>query len=95
MAGRYDEQVFSQSGQLSIDSMWTIVHIGRMTEHEIISLIETQATSAGLSEATICERAVGNSRLYSRLKSGGGCSTKTITRLVNYFGPKVATGATQ
>lgn len=66
-----------------------------MTEHEIISLIETHAIAAGLSEATICERAVGNSRLYSRLKSGGGCSTKTITRLVNYFDPKEAERAAQ
>lgn len=56
-----------------------------MTENEIIDLIERQAKKSGLSEATICERAVGNSRLYSRLKAGGGCSTKTVARLKESF----------
>ena len=56
-----------------------------MTEQEIIQLIERQAKATGLSEATVCERAVGNSRLYSRLVSGGGCSTKTVARLTAHF----------
>lgn len=64
-----------------------------MTEQEIIELIEGQRDKTGLSEATLTERAVGNSRLYARLKAGGGCSTKTVARLKAYFethGPQEA-----
>jgi len=56
-----------------------------MTEKEIIALIEEQARNTNLSESTVCERAVGNTRLYSRLKAGGGCSTKTVARLKEHF----------
>ena len=33
-----------------------------MTEKEIIALIEEQARNTNLSESTVCERAVGNTR---------------------------------
>jgi hypothetical protein len=56
-----------------------------MEEQDIIRSVENCATKTGLAEATICERAVGNSRLYARLKDGGSCSYKTGRRLLTYI----------
>ena len=56
-----------------------------MTEHELINLIEKKSRWMGLSEATLCERAVGNSRLHSRLVGGGSCSLKTIAKLQKFL----------
>lgn len=45
-------------------------------QQNLINRIEAAAEASGLSAATICERAVGNSRLYDRLTNGGSCTYK-------------------
>lgn len=52
-----------------------------MTISEIIARIEDASDRLGLAPATVTFRAVNNSRLYARLKSGGGCGIDTAQRL--------------
>ncbi len=52
-----------------------------MTHSELISLIERHAESRGIAPATVTSRAVGNSRLYSRLKDGGSCTIEIAERI--------------
>lgn len=52
---------------------------------EFISRLEAFAASHGISPATVTSRAVGNSRLYARLKSGGDCGTRVIERVDKYM----------
>lgn len=54
-----------------------------MTHSELISEIERYATLQGIAPATVTSRAVGNSRLYARLKAGKGCTIKVATRLLS------------
>ncbi|WP_236635823.1 hypothetical protein [Paracoccus aminophilus] len=56
-----------------------------MTKAEIIAAIEHHAATAGVSPATVTGRAVGNSRLYSRMMAGGGCTVDVAERLLNYI----------
>jgi len=52
-----------------------------MTQNDLIQEIEAFAARRGVAPATVTSRAVGNSRLYSRMKSGGGCTLAIAERL--------------
>lgn len=52
-----------------------------MTRDMLISRIEAYAAKHGIAPATVTSRAVDNSRLYHRLKAGGGCNFTTVERL--------------
>lgn len=56
-----------------------------MTADDLITLIETYAAARGISPATVTSRAVGNSRLYDRLKNGGSCTLEVARRLQAYI----------
>lgn len=58
-----------------------------MQTQNLILAIEAFAASRGLSPATVTGRAVGNSRLYQRMKRGGGCTLATAERLLGYLAP--------
>jgi hypothetical protein len=56
-----------------------------MTRDQIISRIETFAAAQGIAPATVTSRAVGNSRLYRRMRQGGDCTTEVAARIVRYI----------
>lgn len=56
-----------------------------MTREALLARLEAHAQTHGISPATITSRAVGNSRLYSRLKAGGGCTLDVAQRLSDYM----------
>ena len=61
-----------------------------MTTEQLISEIEAYASDRGIAPATVTSRAVGNSRLYHRLKDGKSCTLGVAERLREYM----AAGAT-
>ncbi|MBL4929359.1 hypothetical protein [Fuscibacter oryzae] len=65
-----------------------------MTRDQIIAEIESYATARGLAPATVTSRAVGNSRLYHRLKAGAGCTLTIAERLRAYMAEHPADSAT-
>ncbi len=56
-----------------------------MTRDELIRAIEGFADAHGIAPATVTSRAVGNSRLYRRLKDGGDCTTEVLQRVVAHM----------
>lgn len=52
-----------------------------MTNEHLISEIEDCARIRAIAPATVTSRAVGNSRLYARLKAGGSCTLIVAERL--------------
>jgi hypothetical protein len=56
-----------------------------MTRDDLISAIEAFATAWGIAPATVTSRGVQNSRLYARLKSGGGCNLIIAEKLRAYM----------
>jgi len=52
-----------------------------MTIQKLISEIEAHARKSGIAPATVTSRAVGNSRLYARLKDGKSCTIDVAERL--------------
>ncbi|WP_294119567.1 hypothetical protein [Shimia sp.] len=54
-------------------------------QEKLVRRIEAASERAGLSAATICERAVRNSRLYDRLKSGGSCTYETGGKIHSFI----------
>ena len=56
-----------------------------MTNSQLISDIETYAAATGVAPATVTSRAVGNSRLYHRLKEGKSCTLDVAERLRIYM----------
>lgn len=56
-----------------------------MTREHLISEIETFAAATGVAPATVTSRAVGNSRLYHRLKAGKSCTLDVAARLRDYM----------
>lgn len=52
-----------------------------MTHEHLISEIEDCARRRSIAPATVTSRAVGNSRLYARLKAGGSCTLIVAERL--------------
>lgn len=56
-----------------------------MTTEQLISEIEAFASKKGIAPATVTSRAVGNSRLYHRLKGGKSCTLDVAERLRRYM----------
>lgn len=56
-----------------------------MTRDDLIFQIEQFAANNGVAPATVTSRAVGNSRLYRRLKAGGDCTLDIARRLIGYM----------
>ncbi|SEL41226.1 hypothetical protein SAMN04488032_1277 [Pacificibacter marinus] len=56
-----------------------------MKKQDIIIAVEAFAGNKGISPATVTSRAVGNSRLYARMKQGGDCTTEVAARLLAYI----------
>jgi len=56
-----------------------------MNKHQIITEIEAFATKHGLAPSTVTGRAVGNSRLYQRMKNDGDCTTEVAARVIRYI----------
>lgn len=56
-----------------------------MTRNDLIQEIEDFAARHKLAPATVTSRAVGNSRLYHRMKAGGGCNVIIAERLRNFM----------
>lgn len=52
-----------------------------MTIDALIQSIEAFAARRGWQPATVTSRAVQNSRLYARMKAGGGCTLRTAEKL--------------
>ena len=63
----------------------TIVPYPRMTKQDLITAIEDYSLRAGISPATTTGRAVGNSRLYARMVSGGSCTMDVAERVLAYI----------
>ena len=56
-----------------------------MTPHDLTLQIEAFAAEFGIAPATVTSRAVGNSRLYKTLKSGGDCTMGIASRVLSYM----------
>lgn len=56
-----------------------------MTREHLISEVEAFAERRGIAPATVTSRAVGNSRLYARLKAGKSCTLEVAERLRLYM----------
>jgi hypothetical protein len=56
-----------------------------MTRNELLTEIEVFAARHGIAPATVTSRAVSNSRLYQRMKSGGGCNVIIAEKLRAYM----------
>lgn len=56
-----------------------------MTPEHLIAQIEAFAAANGIAPATVTSRAVGNSRLYRRMKEGGGCNVRVANRLIEFM----------
>lgn len=56
-----------------------------MTEKELIRKIETYCEAAGIAPATLCGKAVGNSRLYANLVGDKGCTLRVAAKLSTYI----------
>ena len=64
-----------------------------MTREALLKLIEDYAHANDLAPATVTGRAVGNSRLYARLKGGGGCTIQVVQRLCSFIETSTAEDA--
>lgn len=56
-----------------------------MTNEDLIQRIDAAAAETGLSRKTICQKAVGNTRLYDSLKAGGSVTLTVAARLVDWL----------
>lgn len=56
-----------------------------MTRQDLLQEIEDFALRHGIAPATVTSRAVSNSRLYARMKAGGGCNVIIAERLREYM----------
>jgi len=66
-----------------------------MSTSDLISEIERHAQERGIAPATVTSRAVGNSRLYHRLKSGGDCTMTIAERLRAFMATDNTTDTTE
>ena len=64
-----------------------------MTNQQLISEIEAFASRNGIAPATVTSRAVGNSRLYHRLKDGKSCTLGVAERLREFMAAKASASA--
>lgn len=51
----------------------------------LLSEVDQFAEAHGISPATVTSKAVGNSRLYSRMRNGGSCTIRIAERLRAYM----------
>jgi len=56
-----------------------------MQRETLITAIEAHSIRFGVAPATITSRAVGNSRLYDRLKGGGDCTTTIAAKIISFI----------
>ena len=56
-----------------------------MTRTDLIHQIEDFAARHGVAPSTVTSRGVNNSRLYHRMKAGGGCNLIVADRLRAYM----------
>ncbi|PIE15155.1 MAG: hypothetical protein CSA68_07335 [Rhodobacterales bacterium] len=56
-----------------------------MTEQDLIQQVENYCEAAGLAPATLCRKAVGNSRLYKNLIDGKGCTIRVAAKLQEFI----------
>lgn len=56
-----------------------------MDNLHLIALAETYGSHVRRSEATISNHIAGHARLFSRLRSGKGCTVKTYQRALHWF----------
>lgn len=56
-----------------------------MTTDHLIAEIEAFAEARKIAPATVTSRAVGNSRLYARLKAGKSCTLTVAARLCQWM----------
>jgi hypothetical protein len=64
-----------------------------MDRTALIQAIEAHAAKRNLAPATITSRAVQNSRLYSRLKDGGDCTTEIAAKVLDWISGDQQAGA--
>jgi len=57
-------------------------------EQKILKAIDRYAKKTGLSEVTIGKRIANESGFYERLSNGGGITTRTYQRAVEWFSEK-------
>lgn len=55
-----------------------------MTRSQIIEAIEACAARRNIAPATVTSRAVGNSRLYERLRAGGDCTLDIAAKVIAF-----------
>ena len=56
-----------------------------MIQATLLKRIEDFAEGHGIAPATVTSRAVQNSRLYRRMKDGGGCTIAIAEKLTAYM----------
>ncbi|WP_420415901.1 hypothetical protein [Marinovum algicola] len=56
-----------------------------MTEQDLIKAVEHYCNASGLAPATLCRKAVGNSRLHKNLVDGKGCTLRVASRLKHFM----------
>ena len=69
--------------------------IASANSRDLIDRIDRFAAATGLEPSTICQYAVRNSALYSRLKAGGECLPRTASRLLSWMDTHVARQAAE
>lgn len=65
-----------------------------MTEQELIQQVEDYCAAAGLAPATLCRKAVGNSRLHKNLVDGKGCTLRVAAKLQEFMADNPAPAGT-
>lgn len=66
-----------------------------MTNDDLITRIEECALRHRIAPATVTGRAVGNSRLYARLKDGKSCTLVVAQRIAAFIASLDATAETK
>lgn len=56
-----------------------------MNAGDLIRQAETYAAHTGRSLSTVSSYAVRDGKFFDRLKSGGGCTLKTASKLIGWF----------
>lgn len=60
-------------------------HIEIVNIPALVAAIEAHVALTGRPAGGICHAAVGNGKLYDRLKAGGDCSISTAARLMDWI----------
>lgn len=72
-----DKSPLTSAGQLSL--------IAVMDHNALIQAIEAHAAKRNLAPGTITSRAVGNAKLYKRLKDGKSCTVRIAQAVLAYI----------